>query len=196
MHTHKHVHIHAHASRWGQSCKRSGWHCGTSLAALCRCRLHTGFWINGFEMIYRGYLPPEHRHTHPCTAPHIYTCCYTHTHTAQTSSLSHCSYGDADAKAQTKTKRGNERNLAQRHPFVSLLTEYLRRVDMLRCSLNSYLVIYTHLLSDVMETVAEVTLTIANPPTTCSTSTISKISRWNARLHSNRKRRSYRRSSV
>lgn len=119
-----------------------------------------------------------------------------HTHTAQTSSLSHCSYGDADAKAQTKTKRGNERNLAQRHPFVSLLTEYLRRVDMLRCSLNSYLVIYTHLLSDVMETVAEVTLTIANPPTTCSTGTISKISRWNARLHSNRKRRSYRRSSV
>lgn len=108
-------------------------------------------------------------------SPHVHL--LLHTHTAQTSSLSHCSYGDADAKVQTKTKRGNERNLAQRHPFVSLLTEYLRRVDMLRCSLNSYLVIYTHLLSDVMETVAEVTLTIANPPTTCSTSAISKISR-------------------
>lgn len=194
MHTHKHVHIHAHASRWGQSCKRSGWHCGTSLAALCRCRLHTGFWINGFEMIYRGYLPPEHRHTHPCTAPHIYTCCYTHTQHKLLPSLT--VHMETLTQRRKPKPRGETREIWHSGILLYPYSLNIWGVDMLRCSLNSYLVIYTHLLSDVMETIAEVTLTIANPPTTCSTSAISKISRWNARLHSNRKRCSYRRSSV
>lgn len=62
----------------GQTCKRSHWHCDTSLAALCKCRLQTGFWINGSEMIYLGYLPPEHRHMHTHTYTNTPHCIHTH----------------------------------------------------------------------------------------------------------------------
>lgn len=46
---------------------------------------------------------------------------------------------------------------------------------MLRCSLHCHLVIYTHLLSDVMATIAEVTLTLANPPTNAQLAPSAKL---------------------
>lgn len=86
----------------GQSCKRSRWHCGTSLAALCRCCLHTGFWINGSEMIYQGYPPPEHRHTLLSGA-------------TPTDPRPGCSDGDAKLHTASKNQMRNWLQL----PFVS-----------------------------------------------------------------------------
>ena len=154
----------------GHSCKRSRWHCGTSLAALCRCRLHTGFWINGSEMIYLGYLPPEHRHAHT----------HKHTHTTQASSLPPCcSYGDADAEIH---QEGEERNLAEQHPIVSpwvTLSDKCRDLptQALSLCLDSHLsLIHTHLFSDIMGNMTEVTLRIADFLTSASPATSAALS--------------------
>lgn len=70
MVTHVHSHTHTH-QLGGQSCKRSRWHCGTSLAALCKVssahrRLHKWIW-NDLPRVSATWAQTHallHTHTH------------------------------------------------------------------------------------------------------------------------------------
>lgn len=197
MHTHKRADVHAHTSRWGQSCKRSGWHCGTSLAALCRCRLHTGFWINGSEMIYRGYLPPEHRHARLPAHTHTLLLLRTHTHNTNFFPPSllftrrRWRKGSQQNQEGKREKSGREASFCVLSHWISEARGYVK--TRLPCLFSHSCPFVSRHDGKCCRGHAEKSQS-PRPPRVSSV--VCKIIKWNIRLRSNKKRCTYRSSST
>lgn len=159
---HKHSHTHMPAVGGGSELQTKSWHFFGSVVQVSSAHC---FWINGSEMIYLGYLPPEHRHTH------------------NTSFFPPSLFIQRHWRRETPTggkKREKSGRAALSRPESHYLTNtkftnvsFILQFRLLFCGLR---LIHTHLFSDIMENMSELVLRIADSLTLASSATSTALS--------------------